>query len=66
MKKESRERELIVYMLVEILNSPDTVGLKDKPKVIFMVENLFLELNVFLGENVPCHSLLCLSRGPIA
>lgn len=40
-------------------NSMVTVGLEGKLKVIVMAENWFLELIVFLGEDVPCHSLLC-------
>ena len=40
-------------------------GLKDKLKVIFMVENWFLELNYLSGKTFfPHHSLLCVSWDP--
>lgn len=64
MKQEQRKGTGSVHMGCS-LNSMVTVGLKGKLKVIFMTENWFLELIVFLGENVPCHSLLCLSWGLI-
>lgn len=40
------------------------MGLKDKLKGMVKVENWFLDLNVFLGENVPRCSLQCLSWEP--
>lgn len=66
MKKENRERELGVQVWVAILNIMDMVSLKDKPKVMFNMENWVLEINVLLGENVLYHALQCLLWEPTA